>query len=58
MHQHQVIFDKNEILKKDDTPYVVFTPYSKRWKEKISAGGGGLAGQRFKRHYRYILSFT
>ena len=36
-YKDQVIFDKNEILKKDDTPYVVFTPYSKRWKEKISA---------------------
>ena len=36
-YKDQVIFDKNEILKKDDTPYVVFTPYSKRWKEVISA---------------------
>lgn len=36
-YKDQVIFDKNEVLKKDDTPYVVFTPYSKRWKEVISA---------------------
>ena len=36
-YKDHVIFDKNEILKKDDTPYVVFTPYSKKWKEKISA---------------------
>ncbi|HTO14368.1 MAG TPA: deoxyribodipyrimidine photo-lyase [Edaphocola sp.] len=33
----QVIFDKNDILKKDETPYTVFTPYSKRWKEKLAS---------------------
>ncbi|MBL7942066.1 MAG: deoxyribodipyrimidine photo-lyase, partial [Flavobacteriales bacterium] len=29
----QVIFEKNEVLKADGTPYTVFTPYSKKWKE-------------------------
>ena len=33
----QVIFEKNDVLKKDGTPYTVFTPYSKLWKEKFSA---------------------
>ncbi|MFT3981922.1 MAG: deoxyribodipyrimidine photo-lyase [Ferruginibacter sp.] len=28
----QVIFDKDEVLKDDGTPYTVFTPYSKKWK--------------------------
>lgn len=32
----QVIFAKNDILKADGTPYTVFTPYSKRWLEKLS----------------------
>ncbi|MEO6167480.1 MAG: deoxyribodipyrimidine photo-lyase [Chitinophagales bacterium] len=32
----QVIFEKNEILKDDGTPYVVWTPYSKKWKEKLN----------------------
>lgn len=32
----QVIFEKNEILKKDATPYAVFTPYSKQWKLKLN----------------------
>ncbi|MBV6646840.1 MAG: deoxyribodipyrimidine photo-lyase, partial [Cyclobacteriaceae bacterium] len=32
----QVIFEKNEVLKKDGTPYTVYTPYSKVWKEKLS----------------------
>lgn len=27
----QVIFEKNDIVKEDGTPYVVFTPYSKKW---------------------------
>jgi len=29
-----VIFEKDEIVKNDGTPYTVFTPYSKKWKEK------------------------
>lgn len=31
----QVIFDRNEILKADGLPYTVYTPYSKKWKEKL-----------------------
>lgn len=31
----QVIFEKNEVQKDDGSPYVVFTPYSKKWKEKL-----------------------
>ena len=30
----QVIFERNEITKKDGKPYVVYTPYSKKWLEK------------------------
>ena len=33
----QVIFEKNEIVKQDGKPYTVFTPYSKKWKEKLNA---------------------
>jgi len=32
----QVIFEKNEIVKDDGTPYTVFTPYSKKWKSKLN----------------------
>ena len=32
----QVIFEKNEVVKPDGSPYVVFTPYSKKWKENLS----------------------
>lgn len=31
----QVIFEKNDILKNDHSPYTVFTPYSKKWKENL-----------------------
>ncbi len=33
-HKDQVIFERNEITKKDGKPYVVYTPYSKKWLEK------------------------
>ena len=45
LHQHhisfhtfkdQVIFEKNEILKDNGQPYTVYTPYSRRWKEKLN----------------------
>lgn len=32
----QVIFEKEEVLKDDGTPYTVFTPYSKKWKAKLN----------------------
>ncbi|WP_333600117.1 cryptochrome/photolyase family protein [Flavobacterium sp.] len=31
----QVIFEKNEVVKDDGTPYVVYTPYSNKWKENF-----------------------
>jgi deoxyribodipyrimidine photo-lyase len=30
-----VIFEKDEVLKTDGTPYTVFTPYSRKWREKL-----------------------
>lgn len=31
----QVIFHKDEILKSDQTPYTIYTPYSKKWLEHL-----------------------
>lgn len=31
----QVIFEKDEIVKDNGEPYIVYTPYMKRWKEKF-----------------------
>lgn len=35
----QVVFEKSEITKEDGSPYVVYTPYSKKWIEKYSSKG-------------------
>lgn len=32
----QVIFEKSEVVKDDKSPYVVFTPFSRKWKENLS----------------------
>ena len=32
----QVIFEKDEVVKDDDKPYTIFTPYSKKWKAKLT----------------------
>jgi len=32
-YKDQVIFEKSEVVKSDDTPYLVYTPYMKKWKE-------------------------
>ncbi|MBX7206416.1 MAG: DNA photolyase family protein [Bacteroidia bacterium] len=32
----QCIFEKDEVVKDDGKPYTVFTPYSKKWKAKLS----------------------
>lgn len=32
----QVIFEKDEVVKDDGTPYVVYTPYSNKWKNNFS----------------------
>ena len=31
----QVIFEKSEVVKDDNTPYVVYTPYANKWKENF-----------------------
>lgn len=31
-YKDHVIFEKKEVVKDDDTPYTIFTPYSKKWK--------------------------
>lgn len=32
----QVIFEKQEVVKDDGTPYTVFTPYSKKWRSLLT----------------------
>lgn len=34
-YKDQVIFEKSEIVKNDGKPYMVYTPYMRKWKEKF-----------------------
>ncbi|MFB9057719.1 cryptochrome/photolyase family protein [Mariniflexile ostreae] len=34
-YKDQVIFEKDDIVKSDGTPYLVYTPYMKRWKAQF-----------------------
>ncbi|MFD2568132.1 cryptochrome/photolyase family protein [Pseudotenacibaculum haliotis] len=36
-YKDQVIFERNDIVKADGSPYVVYTPYSKKWLETYHA---------------------
>lgn len=36
-YKDQCIFEKEEVVKDDGSPYTVFTPYSKKWKSKLQA---------------------
>lgn len=38
-YKDQVIFEKNEIVKKDGNPYKVYTPYSRKWLEAFQEKG-------------------
>ncbi len=35
-YKDQVIFERDEVIKDDGKPYTVFTPYSRKWKQKLT----------------------
>jgi len=35
-YKDQVIFEKSEVVKDDGLPYTVFTPYSRKWKARLT----------------------
>ncbi len=52
-YKDHVIFEKQEVVKDNGDPYVVFTPYSKKWMEKLNAemvsnGGSGEVSYYFQ----------
>lgn len=51
-----VIFDHTEVLKSEGSPYTVYTPYSKKWKEKLNAFY--LSAYPCEKYYANFLSFT
>jgi len=36
-----VIFEKDEVVKDNGEPYTIFTPYSRKWKQRLTASGLG-----------------
>lgn len=35
-YKDQCVFEKEEVIKDDGTPYTVFTPYANKWKKKLT----------------------
>ncbi|MCF0072151.1 DNA photolyase family protein [Dyadobacter sp. CY261] len=48
----QVIFEKQEILTSQGSPYTIFTPYSRAWKEKCN--GFYLSSYPTKKYFRHL----
>ncbi len=49
-YKDQVIFEKDEVVKKDGNPYVVYTPYMKTWKAKFKTNENFSASYTSKKH--------
>ncbi len=47
-YKDHVIFNNEEVLKDDGSPYTVFTPYSKKWYSKLDSKGKGLESYYLK----------
>ena len=62
-----VIFEEDQIVKKDGTPYVVYTPYSRKWIEKFQSNQldsypselnlGGFVDSDKIREVNYVMDF-
>jgi len=55
-YKDQVLFDKNDILKKDNTPYTVYTPYAKKWKENLTKEDCQSYNTNFSNFYKQSFS--
>jgi deoxyribodipyrimidine photo-lyase len=52
-YKDQVIFEKDEVVKDDGSPYTVFTPYSRKWRSKMN--DFYLSSYPTKKYYRQFL---
>jgi len=52
-YKDQVIFEKNEVLKDDGSPYTIFTPYSRKWKAGLDAYY--LSSYPVRKYWRHFL---
>ena len=57
-YKDQVIFEPNEILKEDGTPYTVYTPYKKKWLNIFREKPIEIFNEiNFLNFYNYIIDF-
>jgi deoxyribodipyrimidine photo-lyase len=52
-YKDQVIFEKNEVVKDDGTPYTVYTPYSRKWKAILNEFY--LKAYPCKKYYKHLF---
>ena len=58
LSKDQVIFEKGEILKKDGSPYTVYTPYKNKWLERFQDHGlKTFPSEKNFNYYRFQSSF-
>jgi deoxyribodipyrimidine photo-lyase len=50
-HLDHLIHAPQDVLKSDGSPYTVFTPYARTWKQKLETGKKGNQGYEALRHY-------
>ena len=53
-YKDQVVFEKNEVVKEDGTPYTIFTPYSRKWKSLLNTFF--LSSYPAKKYFSHFLS--
>lgn len=53
----QVIFEKGDILKKDNSPYTIFTPYKNKWREILKAEDFQASDFSFQNFYEIFQPF-
>ncbi len=56
-YKDQVIFEEGEILKPDNKPYTVFTPYKKRWMKRLYENISVLDDTKVKNQNNFYQSF-
>ena len=51
----QVIFEKDEVIKDDGTPYSIFTPYSRKWKSTLNESHlKGYPSEKYFHHFKKL----
>jgi deoxyribodipyrimidine photo-lyase len=51
-YKDQVIFESREVTKDDGDPYVVFTPYSRKWREKLTEETESTNGETISSYFK------